>query len=61
MKIGDSFKTREGTVVTIISITNNVSHPVIAVDAKCCLQKYTLEGCYISPKVQHQKDLIGKV
>ena len=60
MNIGETFKTRDGELVTVIEVTSNATHPVVALDTKRRFQKYTREGRYISSEVHHKKDLVQK-
>ncbi len=61
MKIGNTFKTREGKSVTVIEFCSDETHPVVCVDEKKRLQKYTRDGKYISSTVQHKQDLVERL
>lgn len=61
MNIGERFKTREGKVVTIVSFVSNETHPVVAIDDKKRLQRYTREGNFISSAINHKQDLVERV
>ena len=61
MKIGSTFKTREGKQVTVIEFCSDPTHPVVCIDDKKRLQKYTKEGKYISSEVKHKQDLVNQL
>lgn len=61
MKIGNTFKTREGKNVTVIEFSSDATHPVVCIDEKKRLQKYTREGRYISSTVPHKLDLVEQL
>ena len=58
MKIGNTFKTREGKQVTVIDICSDETHPIVCLDEKKRLQKYTRDGKFISSAVQHKQDIV---
>jgi len=61
MKIGNTFKTREGKTVTVIEFCSDETHPVVCLDGKKKFQKYTREGRYISNAINHKHDLVEKL
>jgi predicted transcriptional regulator len=61
MKIGNTFKTREGKQVTVIEFCSDETHPVVCIDHKKRLQKYTKDGKFISNTVQHKMDLVEQL
>jgi hypothetical protein len=61
MKIGQTFKTREGKQVTVIEFCSDETHPVVCIDSKKKFQKYTRDGRYISNTVNHKLDLVEQL
>ncbi len=61
MKIGQTFKTREGKQVTVIEFCSDETHPVVCLDHKKRFQKYTRDGKYISATVNHKQDIVSQI
>jgi hypothetical protein len=62
MKIGDTFKTREGEFVTIYSVTGSTpGYPVIAIDSSKRFITYTATGHFLKERVENAKDLVEKL
>lgn len=58
MKIGQSFRTRENEIITVIEVTSDKTHPIVCLDSRRRMHKYTAQGRYISDAVNHKKDAI---
>ena len=58
MKIGNQYKTKNGTTITVISITTHPTHPVMVVDEKKKkTHMYTKDGYYIEEGFPHVMDI----
>jgi hypothetical protein len=60
MQIGKTFRTREGELVTVIEITSDKTHPIVCLDSRRRMHKYTNSGRYISDSVNHKKDFVSE-
>jgi len=62
MKIGDTFKTRDGEFVTIYSVSSSTpDYPVIAIDSSKRFITYTASGHFLKDRVENAKDLVERI
>jgi hypothetical protein len=58
MKIGNMYQTKSNKTVTVISVTEHPTHPVMVVDIKGKTHMYTKDGCYIEKGFPHKMDIV---
>lgn len=61
MIIGDTFKTREGELVTIFSFSGKEAYPVVAIDSSKRFLSYTKSGCFLKDGIENARDLVEKL
>jgi hypothetical protein len=57
--VGQTWLTRKGQKYVIIDVGTAGEHPVLALDSKKRMIKFTREGYFISNSISNENDLIG--
>ncbi len=52
------YQTKSNKTVTVISVTEHPTHPVMVVDIKGKTHMYTKDGCYIEKGFPHKMDIV---
>ena len=61
-KVGEHWKSRSGELVYIFQIRDETdTHPIVGIDNKKRIQRYTPKGSYISDIKPHRNDLVERV
>lgn len=58
MNTGNIYKTREGKNVTVINFVKGHTHPVVCLDDKKKLVRYTTNGRFLDDGFDHKQDII---
>ena len=58
MNTGNIYKTREGKNVTVINFVKGHTHPVVCLDDKKKLVRYTTNGRFLDDDFDHKQDII---
>lgn len=60
-RVGDTWLTRSGDHFAIISVSTAGEHPVLAIDNKKRMAKFTREGYFVSEQFPNPNDLVERM